>query len=331
MTVKQKLIELFEKNKGTFLSGAEIAHSLSCTRGAVWKAVKSLQEDGYDITAVSGKGYRLEISTDVLSENGIKRYLSPQCAGLSVEVHKIINSTNTKLKELAADGAPEGTVVISGEQTNGKGRLGRSFFSPSDTGVYMSLLLRPQMTADSAVRITTAAAVAVAEAIEKLSGQSAEIKWVNDIYMNGKKVCGILTEAAFSLENGGLEYAVLGIGVNAYAPEKGFPEEIKDIAGAVFTERKDDMRNKLAAEILDRFMKYYCELADNTYIDGYRDRLMWKGKKINIISGNTSTPATLSDVDKDCRLLVEYENGERSAVSSGEISIRATSGTPGKV
>lgn len=322
MTVKQKLLELFELNKGSFLSGAEIAHSLSCTRGAVWKAVKSLQEDGYEITAVSGKGYRLETRTDVLSENGVKKYLPPQCGVLSVQVHKIISSTNTRLRELAADGAPEGTAVISGEQTNGRGRLGRSFFSPSDTGVYMSLLLRPQMTADSAVKITTAAAVSVAEAIERLSGKPAQIKWVNDIYMDGRKVCGILTEAAFSLENGGLEYAVLGIGVNAYVPENGFPEDIKDIAGAVFSERRDDMRNKLAAEILSRFMKYYSELADNTYIESYRKRLMWKGEKISVISGNTGTPATLLDADNDCRLLVEYENGEKAAVSSGEISIR---------
>ncbi len=322
MTVKQKLLELFELNKGSFLSGAEIAHSLSCTRGAVWKAVKSLQEDGYEITAVSGKGYCLEIRTDVLSENGIKRYLSPKCGVLTVQVHKIINSTNTRLRELAADGAPEGTVVISGEQTKGRGRLGRSFFSPSDTGIYMSLLLRPQMTADSAVKITTAAAVSVAEAIEKLSGKSADIKWVNDIYMDGKKVCGILTEAAFSLENGGLEYAVLGIGVNAYVPENGFPEDIKDIAGAVFSERKDDMRNKLAAEILSRFKKYYSELAYNTYLESYRKRLMWKGEKITVISGGSNTPARLLDVDKDCRLLVEYENGEKAAVSSGEISVR---------
>lgn len=322
MTVKQKLLELFELNKGSFLSGAEIAHSLSCTRGAVWKAVKSLQDEGYEITAVSGKGYRLEMHTDVISEKGIKRYLSPECQWLTVKVHKIINSTNIKLRELASEGAPEGTVVISGAQTKGRGRLGRSFFSPSDTGVYMSLLLRPVMTADSAVKITTAAAVSVAEAIEELSAKSADIKWVNDIYMNGKKVCGILTEAAFSLENGGLEYAVLGIGVNAYAPENGFPDDIKDIAGSVFDERKDDMRNKLAAEILSRFMKYYSEISQNTYLGGYKKRLMWKGEKINIISGNTNIPAMLSDVDKDCRLLVEYENGEKAVLSSGEISIR---------
>lgn len=322
MTVKQKLLELFELNKGSFLSGAEIADSLSCTRGAVWKAVKSLQDEGYEITAVSGKGYRLEMHTDVISEKGIKRYLSPECQWLTVEVHKIINSTNIKLRELASEGAPEGTVVISGEQTKGRGRLGRSFFSPSDTGVYMSLLLRPVMTADSAVKITTAAAVSVAEAIEELSGKSADIKWVNDIYLNGKKICGILTEAVFSLENGGLEYAVLGIGINAYAPENGFPDDVKDIAGSVFDERKDNMRNKLAANVLSRFMKYYSEISQNTYLDGYKKRLMWKGEKINIISGNTVTPALLSGVDDDCRLLVEYENGEKAVLSSGEISIR---------
>ena len=136
----------------------------------------------------------------------------------------------------------------AGMQTQGRGRLGRSFFSPSDSGLYMSILLRPDMAAADAVKITTAAAVSVALAVEKVSDQKPDIKWVNDIYINGRKICGILTEASFSMESGGLDCAVLGIGVNTYEPEGGFPEAIRDIAGPIFHERKSDMRNRIAAD-----------------------------------------------------------------------------------
>jgi BirA family biotin operon repressor/biotin-[acetyl-CoA-carboxylase] ligase len=178
------------------------------------------------------------------------------------------------------------------------------------------------MSANDAVKITTAAASAVADAIEAVSRTSPDIKWVNDIYIGGKKVCGILTEAAFSLENGGLEYAVLGIGVNAYDPKDGFPEEIKDIAGSVFFCREGDQRNMLAAEIISRFMEYYGEIETGSYMESYRDRLIWRGERINVISGGKETPATLIDVDGDCRLLVKYDDGTEAAVASGEISIR---------
>lgn len=321
MAVKDKLIELFDSNRGKFLSGEEIAGTLGCSRNAVWKAVKTLQENGYNISAVTNKGYCLEESTDILFCSGIKKYLDDKNK-FDIKIYKSLESTNLTLRDFANEGAKEGLVVISGQQTKGRGRLGRPFFSPSDTGLYMSILLRPEMVAGDALKITTAAAVAVAEAIEKVSGEKAEIKWVNDIYMSGKKVCGILTEASFNMEIGGLEYAVLGIGINAYRPEENFPEEIRSVADAVFSERKSDMRNRLAAEILSGFGKYYDELAKNTFYNGYKSRLMWIGEEINVIHAGKTVPATLLDCDKDCRIIVEYENGEKETISSGEISIR---------
>lgn len=320
MAVKDELIKLFEQNRGRYLSGAEIAEQLGCTRGAVWKAVKCLQNEGYCISAVTNRGYCLE-SGDVLSAAGIERYLGSD-SGIALTVFKETDSTNDRLRELALQGAPEGTVVIAGMQTGGKGRLGRSFFSPSDTGLYMSILLRPDMTAADAVRITTAAAVAVAEAAEEVSGRKADIKWVNDVYMDGLKICGILTEASFNPESGGLEYAVVGIGINVYEPDGGFPQELKGIAGAVLDEHGEDHRSRMAALVISGFMRYYRELAQNTFLDSYRRRLIWKNEKINLISGNVMTPATLIDVDEGCRLIAELENGERRTVSSGEISIR---------
>ncbi|WP_294479832.1 biotin--[acetyl-CoA-carboxylase] ligase [uncultured Ruminococcus sp.] len=320
LAVKNELIKLFEQNRGRYLSGEEIADSLGCTRGAVWKAVKKLQSEGYDISAVTNRGYRLD-SADMLSAAGIEKYLTDN-SGISLTVYKETDSTNTRLRELATAGAPEGTAVIAGMQTGGKGRLGRKFFSPSDTGLYLSILLRPEMTAADAVRITTAAAVAVADAVEKISGRKADIKWVNDVYIDGRKICGILTEAAFSLENGGLDYAVCGIGINVYEPEGGFPEDIKDIAGAVLDTPEDDVRNRLAALVLENFMNYYNKLSENSFLQGYQSRLMWRGEDINLIRGSEITPAKLIDADEKCRLLVKYEDGTEDTISSGEISIR---------
>lgn len=323
MAVKEELIKLFEKNRGRYLSGEEIAESLGCTRGAVWKAVTNLREEGYKISAVTKKGYRLD-SADMLSAAGVEKYLSHSC-GVSLTVYKETDSTNIRLRELAVKGAPEGTVVIAGMQTGGKGRLGRKFFSPSDTGLYMSILLRPEMTAADAVRITTAAAVAVAEAAEKISGRMTDIKWVNDVYTDGRKICGILTEASFSLENGGLDYAVCGIGINVYEPDGGFPEEIRDIAGAVLDAPAEDARNRLAALVLEGFMRYYRELSENSFLPGYRSRLLWRGEDINIIRGDDIVPAKLIDTDERCRLMVRYEDGREDTISSGEISIRKRS------
>ena len=186
----------------------------------------------------------------------------------------------------------------------------------------MSILLRPEMTADDAVKITTAAAVSVADAIEKVTGIKAGIKWVNDVYINGKKVCGILTEASFSMENSGLEYAVLGIGINAYDPENGFPDEIKDIAGAVCEEKRENLRSHLASEVLNSFFGYYRTLKKGEYYKSYRNRLLWKGERINVIRGETKTPALLIDTDDECRLKVKYDDGREEFISTGEISIR---------
>ncbi len=320
MAVKDELKALLEEHRREFLSGAEIAESLGCTRGAVWKAVESLRSEGYKINAVTNKGYCLE-DTDILSEESIRAYLG-KTEGLDITVYRSTDSTNIRLRELAEKGAPEGTVVIAGAQTGGKGRLGRKFFSPEDTGLYLSILIRPDMTAENAVRITTAAAVAVAEAAEEISGRQADIKWVNDVYMDGLKICGILTEASFTPESGGLEYAVVGIGINVYEPEGGFPDELKNIAGAVMKKRSENDRSRMAARVISGFMKYYRTLTENTFLESYRSRLIWKGEKINLISGNMITPATLIDVDEKCRLLVELENGEHKTISSGEISIR---------
>ncbi len=323
MNTKDKVLELFENNKGVYFSGEEIAKKLEISRAAIWKAVNALRSEGYSIDAVPNKGYALATDTDRLSVQGIEKYLDEMCKSLDVRVFAEQESTNTTVRQLAADGAKEGTVVIAGRQTGGRGRRGRSFYSPQDTGIYMSILLRPSfISAKEALSITTMAAVAISEAIEAVSCEEAKIKWVNDIFMRGRKVCGILTEAAFGLEADSLEYAVLGLGINVNEPEGGFPDEIKDIAGAVFKEPVSDAKNRLAAEVINRFMAYYHSRDLVGYISEYRRRSFVIGKDVLVMAQDGPKPARALDVDEECRLIVQYPDGTKEALHSGEISIK---------
>ena len=235
MTTKDAILDLLWQNTDTYVSGAALAKTLGVSRTAVWKAIEQLREDGYSIDSVTNKGHRLSSESDVLSESGVRKYLGAK--GLKLLVYPSISSTNTVLKSLAEEGAEEGLCLIAGEQTAGRGRRGRSFFSPPNSGIYMSVLLRPALQAVDATSITACAAVAVAEAIESLAPVNAEIKWVNDIYVEGKKVCGILTEASLDCENGQVNYLIVGIGINTRVPDSDFPEELKSIAGSAFGEK----------------------------------------------------------------------------------------------
>lgn len=323
MKTRDKLLELFESNKGEFFSGEEIAQKLNISRTAVWKAVKSLQGDGYNINAVTNKGYCLSVDTDILSPQGIHKYLSPKCKKLDITVLPSVRSTNSYVYEKAVAGQSEGYVVFANEQTEGRGRYGRNFFSPDATGIYMSMLLRPcNYSAKQAVRLTTMAAVAMCEAIEAVSDCPARIKWVNDIYVNDKKVCGILTDASFSLENGLLEYAVLGAGINVYLPDGGFPEEIRDIAGAIFSGPQNDMKNRLAAEFLNHFMMYYTGENQQSYIEKYRERCFVIGRQITVNRDGKMCNAHVLGIDDECRLLIRYDDATEEYLMSGDISIK---------
>ncbi len=229
-------------------------------------------------------------------------------------------STNKYTKELAKKGYPEFTVVIADKQSGGYGRMGRSFYSPESSGLYMSILLRPDIPADKALYITTAAAAAVSEAIEEVCGKVTGIKWVNDIFIDGKKVAGILTEAAFK-QQGKLDYAILGIGVNVYSPDKGFPEELKDIAGSIY-DHPADIRATLAGCITDKFIAYYRDLEAKEYLSYYREKSMVIGKEIKVLRATASYSAKAVSIDDEFRLTVQDDSGNITALDSGEISIR---------
>ena len=240
----------------------------------------------------------------------------------SVDVVKTIASTNDELKTRAQNGGAEGIVLVALSQTGGKGRIGRKFFSPENTGLYMSVILKPELAPCDAVLITTAAAVATSKAIDEVSGRKSGIKWVNDIYIDGKKVCGILTESGFNKTYDKLDYAILGIGVNVYAPDDGFPEDIQNIADAVFAESGTDMRSILCAKILDNFYEIYKNLDSKTYVKEYINRSCVVGKEIKVIQNGIETDALCTGIDENCRLNVKYPDGAEEYLSTGEISIK---------
>ena len=329
MTTKEKLLALLEENKGTFFSGEEIARTLQVSRAAVWKAVNALREDGYTIDAATNKGYRLSPDLDILSPQGIRRFLKPEYRNLNLTVLPTAPSTNALVREKANQGCPEGCVIVACEQTAGRGRYGRQFFSPGDTGVYLSLLLRPTAySPQQATCLTAAAAAAMCQAIEAVTGQQPGIKWVNDIFLRGKKVCGILTEAAVGLETGSLDYMVLGAGVNLYPPAEGFPEEIQSIAGSVLERSCPEAKNRLVGEFLNRFWYFYTHPERKAYLEDYRSRSLAIGQNVTVLSAGRAVSAYAYGIDDDFRLLVRYENGDTEALSYGEIRIQLAESAP---
>lgn len=317
---KDDVLPLLWESGGQSLSGQEIARRLGVSRTAVWKAVEQLRREGYRIESATNRGYRLSPESDGLSPAGIERYLRHR--ELRLRTEECVTSTNTVLKELAAGGEAEGLALIAGRQTGGRGRRGRSFYSPADTGLYLSLLLRPRMGAEQSAMLTAVAAVAVAEAVESLSGRPAQIKWVNDVLIDGEKICGILTEAGVDWESGAVDYAVIGVGVNLRTPEGGFPEELRGAAGAVFDGRGiPDLRCRLAAAVLDGLMDGYEHPGE--CFEAYRARCVVPGKEIRILRpGQEPVRALALDVDEEFALLVRYEDGTIGRLQAGEVSVR---------
>lgn len=321
MRIQDAVLDYLNKNRGSYVSGEEIATSLGVTRNAVWKAIKKLEEDGQRIDAVPRRGYALHEDSDVLSVGSVTRYLQTDFS-VRLDVRREVTSTNTVLKAEAERGADEGLVLIAESQTAGKGRLGRRFESPPGTGIYFSFLLRPSCTAEQSLFITTASAVAVCQAIEEITGLEPKIKWVNDVYLNDRKICGILTEAAIDFESGGLYWAIPGIGINIAQPEGGFPEEIRDVAGALFDGPCPvEMRSRLAASVIDHFFALYKELEEGRFIEEYKRRSFLTGKAISFSLGNDVFHGVVTGISDEAHLLVRLDSGEERAFSAGEVQI----------
>lgn len=322
MTLKSELLRCLEENRGTPVSGQALAEKLSVSRAAVWKAVKSLEEEGHRITAVTNRGYQLEASSDVLTPQGVRCHLRPAYRDCTVLVERRVGSTNTQAKKLAADGAGDRTILLADEQTGGRGRMGRSFYSPAQTGLYMSLLLRPDADSAQLPIITVAAAAAVCEAVEALTGIKTQIKWVNDVLVDGRKVCGILTEAVGDFESGRIESVVVGIGVNVKTPPALFPAELREIAGSLLP--ANVTRNQLAAEIANRLFAYADNLSAREYLVSYRRRLAVLGRHIRFYRNGGWRSGRATGLDYNGRLEVETPEG-KILLRAGEIQMEEES------
>ncbi|WP_297206891.1 biotin--[acetyl-CoA-carboxylase] ligase [uncultured Brachyspira sp.] len=321
--IKENIISILESNKGLFISGEKLANELNVSRAAVWKAIKSLKNEGYDIHAVSNKGYAMSKETDILSSKIIKDNMIKYRDKFDFLIYKTVESTNIIARGLAINGADSGTVVIAEEQTSGYGRNGKSFFSPYGTGIYMSIILnlRNENKYFNNSFITTAAAMAVSKSIEEITNENTQIKWVNDIFINEKKVCGILTEGAFSFEDGRLDYAVIGIGINVNFPKNGFPKELHNIASSINSDNSNsDIRNILIARILENLYEYYFN--DINFYEEYKKRSFLIGKKVAVNIDGAENIVKVLDIDKTFALIIELQNGKVDRLTSGSVNYR---------
>lgn len=322
--MKNKIISLLKNTEEEFVSGEKISEQLGITRAAIWKYMKMLKEDGYLIEAYTKKGYKLISSPDLLTYEEISNKLTTSFLGRNLLYYKTIDSTNNTAKNLANEGALDGTVLVAEKQTSGRGRLGRQWVSPEYKGIYTSFILRPKIEPMKAAKITQITAAAAYLTFKEF-GIDSSIKWPNDIIVNGKKVCGILTELNCELNE--INYLVVGIGINVNLDSDDFTEEISKIATSLkIANGKEINRKALLATLLNNFEKLYLDFIENentsTALEICKSHSAIIGKDIKLIRKGEYFDAKAIDITDDGNLVVEYPNKEIATVFSGEVSVR---------
>lgn len=321
MAVKNDVYEILLAHINQYVSGTSIAQDLNVSRNAVWKAILQLKKEGCMIEAVPNKGYLLTKIPDDLRESDVRRHLNPQIQNIPIQILSTTDSTNTDAKKAALNGAQNHSVFLAKEQTAGKGRLGRRFFSPK-SGIYLSVIFQPQSTLSEPGLVTTATAVAVCRAIEEAVHIKTSIKWVNDIFFNQKKVCGILCEAITDMESGQISRVITGIGINFMHPENGYPEELKDIAGALFSNQATCTRSELTAILLNHLIPTIDQLNPNDFIPEYKKRMFLLGQTIEYQQNGQTQTAKAMDIDVQGGLVVKTEDDKLVTLKTGEVSIK---------
>ena len=316
LQTKDALFECLAAQDG-FISGELLAERLGVSRSAVWKAVNALRASGFAIDSTPNRGYRLRAEDDRLSAAGVRAALGEACAGLRVRVYETLDSTNQEAKRLLAAGEPCPMLLLTEEQTAGRGRRGRGFYSPAGEGLYMTLALQPRAALSQATLLTAAAAVAVAQAVEALTALACQIKWVNDVYLDGKKLCGILTEASGSFEADALSSVCAGIGVNVRTRD--FPEEFAGRACSLWPRAVS--RNRLAAEIAVRLLNFAADLGARDFLEEYRRRSLVLGKAVAFTRDGGERRALAVGIGENGELIVRYDDGREEALNAGEVRL----------
>ena len=309
-----------------YVSGQELCNKFGVSRTAIWKVINQLKEAGYEIEAAQNKGYHLIAAPDVMTEAELESLKNTQWAGCEIYCFDSIDSTNTKAKELAEAGHPSGTLVVADQQTLGRGRRGRSWESPAGTGIFMTLMLKPDINPNNASMLTLVAAMATARDITEVTGEAAQIKWPNDIVMNGKKVVGILTEMSAQFDY--INHIVVGIGINVHNEE--FPEEIAKTASSLLLECGHRIhRASLIEAFLEEFERLYAVYLETEDMSGlqkeYDSLLVNRGRQVRVLDPKEPFEGKAMGITKKGELIVDTWES-RKLVSSGEVSVRGIYG-----
>ena len=324
--MKEEILRLLRSADG-YISGQELCNRFGVSRTAVWKAINQLKEAGYEIEAQQNKGYRLKAAPDLMTEAEIKSLMHTDWVAKEVLYFDTIASTNTKAQELAEKGYPSGTLVVADKQESGKGRRGRSWVSPSGTGIFMTLMIKPDINPNNASMLTLVAALAVAKAITSVTGEKAMIKWPNDIVVNGKKVCGILTEMNAQFDY--INHIVVGIGINVH--NESFPEEISQMASSLMIEAGGKMfhRAQIIAETMSYFEQYYDTFLQtqdlSALVREYDELLVNMNKAVRVLDPKEPFDGKAMGITPKGELIVDTWES-RKLVSSGEVSVRGIYG-----
>lgn len=323
--MKSEILEALRETDG-YVSGQDLCNKFGVSRTAVWKAIKQLKEAGYEIEAVPNKGYHIVSAPDLMNKVELESIRNTTWAGQEIYYYDVTDSTNIRAKELAEEGHPGGTLVVADRQEAGRGRRGRSWDSPSGTGIFMTLLLKPEMNPNHASMLTLVAAMAVARAISKCAGTEALIKWPNDIVIGGKKICGILTEMSAQFDF--INHIVIGIGINVH--NEHFPEEIAETAGSIFLQTgKRIRRAELIEQILEQFEHYYAIFMETEDLSGlvreYNSILVNMNKSVRVLDPKEPFEGKAMGITKKGELIVDTWES-RKMVSSGEVSVRGLYG-----
>lgn len=324
--MKEEILRLLRSADG-YISGQELCNRFGVSRTAVWKAINQLKEAGYEIEAQQNKGYRLMAAPDLMTEAEIKSLMHTEWVAKEVLYFDTIDSTNTKAQELAEKGYPSGTLVVADKQESGKGRRGRSWVSPSGTGIFMTLMIKPDINPNNASMLTLVAALAVAKAITSVTGEEAMIKWPNDIVINGKKVCGILTEMNAQFDY--INHIVVGIGINVH--NESFPEEISQMASSLMIEAggKRFHRAQIIAETMLYFEQYYDTFLKtqdlSALVREYDELLVNRNKSVRVLDPKEPFDGKAMGITPKGELIVDTWES-RKLVSSGEVSVRGIYG-----
>lgn len=314
--IKEKILLEFEENIGKTISGQFLADKFEVSRNAVWKAINSLKTEGHEIESVPQKGYRLSKKSDVITKEGILSILDESFKNITeIFVYDVLDSTNNEAKRLLTGQETDTAIIIAKEQTNGRGRSGHSFYSPANTGLYMSIILKPDLLLNQSLLITTAAAVAVMRAVRELTDKQLEIKWVNDLFYNGKKVCGILTEAITDFESGNISNIIVGIGLNITTND--FSDELKEIAGSIGETKVT--KNEFIATIYKELLFVCKNINEEFILEEYKKCSMVLGKEIMTKENGKDTIYKVIDIANDGALIVIDNDENTKEIRSGEI------------